>query len=153
MMRLRMHWIKCGPRLCRGNIFGRLLSETGCDIILETPGDRPGNFPIGQKKMNRMLGVALAAGLALSSGAAYALDKVGGTVSSVDIVYGEFTLAVDGDASRAMQFRVAPEIDFDNLSLTKGQTLDVEYDAAACAGKADCVPVAKAVTIIRKKKG
>ena len=95
--------------------------------------------------MNKMLGVALAAGLALSSGSAYALDKVGGVVQKVDAVLAEFTIVVAGDQQRQIHFQVPAEMDFDELNITVGESLSVQYDASECGSNAECVSTVKAI--------
>ena len=95
--------------------------------------------------MNRMLGVALAAGLAFSPVSAYALDKAQGTVQSVDIVTGVFVIKTDGDTARDMSFTVSDKLDFDELAIEAGERLSVEYDQGQCGSNNSCVSTAHKV--------
>ena len=96
--------------------------------------------------MQKMLGVALAAGLAFLPLSAHAADTAQGIVQSVDVVTGVFVIKAEGPGAHDMSFTVSEKLDFDELSLEAGERLAVEYDSKQCADKTACVSTATKVS-------
>lgn len=100
--------------------------------------------------MKKMLGVALAAGLAFVPVSAIAADTVLGTVQEADIFSGTLTIRADNDPDNAMSFNVSEKVDFFELFLEPGHRVMIEYDKAQCGTTAGCMPTA---TKIEHNKG
>lgn len=95
--------------------------------------------------MNRMLGVALAAGLAFLPTSSYAVDKALGVVQSADPFTGILVIRADGEKARDMTISVSEKVNFYELYLYPGDRVSFVYDRTGCGDDASRLPTARKV--------